>query len=450
MKSVLIFLSSICVLSACSQHSDTFNPNNYPLYQVPTDGQDTSKQLLDQANVTCADANCPSSVALLALGTNSMAGSCTSFLISPTLALTNSHCVPNEVRTKTQAPADTMKLLFPITTANPTMETVTVSEVIFYSTINPESSDSATSDLPQPVIGKLPDYALLRLSQPITDRPFLTLSHQGVPDGIALTAYSVDPISQTAITGVLRTKTCQSLMNSAIQPSYTNAFTSIISFTGCEIIHGNSGSPLVDANGQVRAILHAAIDKNGENLIGAKYGLTSTDYLNLATNISCLSLPGVQTPADAHCADAIPQLEFLDGINQITDDNLKDPAMMTKVQDALDAKSADWVKSINFTNPFQWKVTGSSTKDQYFPLPSCYADKNIESAYTMIIPRWTLYGKFDSTFRFDGIQILETKGDDELLQLVLSPANERYPITIQYNFGADDGILGSVPDCNAR
>jgi len=436
MRLGIVLLSCIYLLSACGGGSA--NSTNYPVSLVPTDGQTRSKELLDQATVSCGDSTCPTEVALLAMGTKSMAGSCTSFLISPTLALTNSHCIPPEVRAKTQKPIDTMRLLFPAT-ADSSARTVTVAEVIFFSKINPEDK--------MHIVGKLPDYALLRLNESVDERGYLELSREGVPDNFALSAYSVTPTSDTAIAGTLGKHACESMMGSAIQPSYENVFTSVISFSGCEIKHGNSGSPLVDANGKVRAILQASVDKNMEDITAETYGVFDDDFLNLATNISCLNLPGVQMPADTECSVDIPQVELNEGLKEVITAAGKDPIALKRTNDDLNNKFTAWTKSpASSYVPFHWKLVPlTSDATTFIPVPLCYTSEKLNSTYDLTAPEWTLKGTLDSRFRF-GMSITE----NDLINFMTITSDQstpRAPTNLTYSCSNETASLSAVPFC---
>jgi len=442
-KFVLLFVGIALVVgvSACGNRANVFESSRTNIHQVPTQNQSTSNRLLDQATVTCKNnANCPSEVAMLALGTQTLAGMCTSFLISPTLAITNSHCVPNEVRLNTQSSSQTMKLIFP---ATPLFESqsVMVSEVVKYSTI--AGSGAA-------VVGKLPDYALLKLATPV-NRQILSLSNEGVPDNFALTLYRVSPTSNTAIEGELQVDQCESMMNSAVQPSYNNDFTSVISFSGCELEHGNSGSPLLDSKGTVRAILQSNVDDDTRaelTRVKEVLSIPKLDFLNIGTNAACMDLPGVQTIANDECKTAIPQIGITSAVVKVYSDRAKDPNTAAKILTDVNKDFARWQGTVSSSYPFQWGLITTQDVD-FYPAPKCFnKNRTIQNFYSANVPVWKLLGVYDSRLRLS----IKIQADEAPVLFQYSLSAEKLKSTksvnVAYSSAFESGGWIGVGYCN--
>ncbi|MBC7396012.1 MAG: trypsin-like peptidase domain-containing protein [Bdellovibrionales bacterium] len=389
MKNLSFVLFGIFLLSACGKSS--VDQRRYPVQLYPSD---MGKKLFEQAVVTCRNPqDCPSAVGLLTFITSEGAGMCTAFLIAPDLAMTNSHCIADEFRQNSVSIGTRMKLMFPGTTLLAS-ESIPVREIIFFSELT--SSKQA--------IGKRPDYALLRLEKSVLDRSPLLLEQSGFQDNQAFKIYSVTPRSKTAIFGQVEVKPCETMMNSAVQPSYHDPFTPVVSFSGCEVKHGNSGSPMVNAKGAVIGLVHAAVED--PDAVAQALGMQEGDELNLGTNLACVSLPGILTVKESECKNLPPQIDLVEGIKQMFSVERK-AELAAKLDQDLSDSLAIWSKQDGAEFPVQWSTTLSKERDGIYAyvIPKCFKanliNAEMDGKFIAPTPGWELKIGFDSKLRLN-------------------------------------------------
>jgi hypothetical protein len=232
------------------------------------------------------EVDCPSGVALLLAkkqANDSEIDRCSSFLINSRTLVTNRHCIPEDLREKNISCAGRIAAVFPKTPSY-AAERAECESIL---SISPDSAEFAAGHA---------DYAVIRLSRPVK-RTHFRISRAGLPNGIKLTAFTFDPVSGNPLNAVLRKKTCEGLQNTDLIPGYTDAQSPAASFTGCQIIRGNSGSVAVDDHGQVRAVMHATWPLP-QNYVP----------FSVMTNMACVELPQGFPPRDARCDEKRPDI----------------------------------------------------------------------------------------------------------------------------------------------
>ncbi|MFS4460162.1 trypsin-like serine peptidase [Bdellovibrio sp. HCB2-146] len=231
----------------------------------------------------CAnEAECPSGVALiLAKKPDGELDRCSSFLIDSRTLVTNRHCIPEDLQDKTLSCVGRIAAVFP-QTAGYAAERAECESIL---NISEAAQEFPTGHM---------DYAVIRLNRPVKRAAF-PISREGLPNRIKVTTYSFDPVHGSPVNAVLRKKSCESIQNTDLIPGYIDALSPVASFTGCQIIRGNSGSVAVDEKGRVRAIVHATwpMDK--------KYA-----PLSVMTNMACVDLPTGFPVKDSRCDEKRP------------------------------------------------------------------------------------------------------------------------------------------------
>ena len=209
---------------------------------------------------------CPENVGQLVVQTADpkVLNVCTTFLVDADTIVTNSHCVQDMVN-----PADlalTAEVVFPQTAAS-------AKEIVALGKVVQDSHKQLIDD---------PDLAIIHLSVSSARKP-LSIDSSGLQDQETLTVYKVNP-SLGLEPNYLEQQTCRVVIHPFYLPEFSAANDATVSFTNCEVIHGNSGSPLVGSSGGVKAVVFGfsdPADKTDPALKGA--------LLNLGTNASCLS-----------------------------------------------------------------------------------------------------------------------------------------------------------------
>ncbi len=390
MRVLFLGIALMLSLSACGKH-DSVDQSKYPVQVYPSGDASGGKILFDAATASCkSNDQCPTSVGLLTFWVSgehaSSAGMCTSFLIAKDLALTNSHCIPDEMRNKSQRPTEQMKIVFPAVGSLPETS-VGVDNIISFTDLTG-------------AIGKNPDYAVLKLQQEMNDRDILKMSHDGLPDDFSFRIFSITPTSDHAVIGELEIKECKTMMDSGVQPSYLNKFSPVVSFTECGIRHGNSGSPMIDSKGMVRGIIQAGVDQDSLELIAKKLEIDTLKPLNLGTNSACMKIDGISKPVDSACNEKTPQLDLGDGIKQLKQNADKDERFIKSLTESLRQKIDTW-ENTSLKPPVEWvpAVLGGGDELFTFPIPECFTRPPPRISYALLVPRWKLIMSLDSSLR---------------------------------------------------
>ncbi len=209
-------------------------------------------------------------------------GQCTFFLVTESIIATNRHCVPDSL---INLPDLVSQRMFAIFANSKTNIRVPVQSILKLST------DDYPINKIDPVLSM--DYAFLRLSKNTNIKP-LILSSKGLQSNLTVYSLSVDPVLvQNGVAGDMKIRRCSVIYNTIALPTFSKPYRPVATFTDCPIIPGNSGSPAVDDEGNVRAII------NGTST------LKSAHHLAFGNNIACVKFPdelGYKNSLNQDCA----------------------------------------------------------------------------------------------------------------------------------------------------
>ena len=386
---VMIFLGGTVAL--CAQASP---PHKYSGDHVTAS---LIKAAVDQAHVVCAEpgASCPSGVAMLAIRSHGNLTQCTAFLVSDHAMLTNSHCIPAELKARLRTGAvncsDSLTAIFP-RAAGFSEERVRCSKVVMASQI----TTRLDADFAQ-----RPDYALFTLERSLKRTPF-RMSRAGLPDGIKLTSFVVDPVSGHGLGGNLRKKTCAARQNSVVAPSFIQDKASVGVFDRCQISSGNSGSPAIDESGHVRAIVHAALPPRLQFALSGK-SIQRLNDIGYMTNAACTDLPTAAGQAQGHSAPGCRK--------SLSRDDLVHSAYLHVDDHLLDQMARAWLVSQK-TKPFVLKIERvEPIPTSHMVMPQLYCIKDPagwrpenapdKAVVSTSMPVWGYSASLDSSYRLN-------------------------------------------------
>jgi hypothetical protein len=197
----------------------------------------------DDLYVHCEDLqSCSAAVGMLVVedATASEPERCTASLIGPDLALTASHCLLAEQRHDGSA-CEGVFILFPKTTDAP-QEQVACNHVV-------SARGGALQD------GLHSEHALLRLARRLERRAF-TLDPTPLAADQIVTVVSVTPHPVYGSTHSLTSRLCRTAGPEQAEQALGPAAANVGWLSDCPIERGNSGSPVLDYQGRLRAIVH--------------------------------------------------------------------------------------------------------------------------------------------------------------------------------------------------
>jgi hypothetical protein len=240
--------------------------------RVVTGSELRSAELIQAAQVSCQSQDCPEAVAMLAAFEGNEAWSCSAFLVSPDTVATNSHCVPADLKAAGSSCSGRIRIHFP------GGESLGCAQVL-------EASPLQAGQ-------ERPDFAFLKLSHPASGAP-LELDGSGIADQDELEVFKLDPShTPDQLRATLTRAHCRASMAPIFLPAYSDARNPVVAVSGCEIVPGNSGSPLLDAEGRVRGLIHATILKDHLEPLLTGTPHDALEPMAVATNFSCVPAPG--------------------------------------------------------------------------------------------------------------------------------------------------------------
>lgn len=263
----IFYISALILLAACSKNKAEIAQESL-VQKIPTNGLSESLSLSKEARIACARAEeCPENIGMLVASTNHEVLTCTSFLIGNDLILTNSHCIPDEIKKKPALCSERVKIHFPHSS-----EAVSCKELVSYS----------------PNFDNAPDLALIRTEK--TNRIPLILHTDGMDEKI-YSIYKITPDKKAK--GILTRETCESAINSFALPDFDHPQSPMLALGNCHAESGNSGSPILSEKGEAVGVLQARI-KLGESetflrLIREYLQSDEMAPLSSGTNLHCLN-----------------------------------------------------------------------------------------------------------------------------------------------------------------
>lgn len=252
MKKILMLLISSLVIFGCQKKNPSSSPSptssshndygQYYDYPYPSTSSNSAHSY-DKASIYCSnEQNCNASIgALLYMASTDKTGICTAFLIDADIVATSSHCVPTDIFQKMGT--SQIKVIFPRTSTFPG-EHIYVTEIKFNSEVSKENKLNSY------------DYAFLKLAHSTT-RPSIRISKEGLPDKTTwtITSAQIDSNSSNGLLIKQESKFCETTYASVVDPLYNDPSYPFAYFKNCDVVGGNSGSPVLDENGHARAIL---------------------------------------------------------------------------------------------------------------------------------------------------------------------------------------------------
>ncbi len=241
-----LLLNGCGILDLLSSKNDS--DGSFRHYDNPSDLQTS----FETSYTTCNPGDCPSFAAgLFAIGYDESGRrgmhACSATLVSANRILTNSHCVPDDLHHAGADCRGRIRFSFP-NTSHYKGESVMCGRVVAISLDTPRSDE--------------PDWAVLEMVR-TTPREPVIWSPGEIPAGQPLNVYKFDFDLDTRVTGegVLVPTKCQANTNYFKNNKNTGPIGPLVDISGCteKLIHGNSGSGLLNSSNELVGILSSAL-----------------------------------------------------------------------------------------------------------------------------------------------------------------------------------------------
>ncbi|MFP5519996.1 MAG: trypsin-like serine peptidase [Bdellovibrionia bacterium] len=306
--------------------------------------------------------NCPPALAQLQ-GNNSV---CTAFLIDNDLVATNLHCLPPHLQ---RAGSDCSQI-----------------DVVFLK--NPQGEQiKRKCNYVEKASAKMeavlsPDTALLRLNQPVNINPLRLAPASGLKHKEYATIFKINPTTSAEIPPQVEKVECQAVQKSMLNPYFDNPQSAVFAFYPCKVIPGNSGSPVLNENNEVVAVI------NSRSTLNIKDNIPYLAHLSgeaaFATHIRCLRTPDScrGTFNDEEAAKKYKEIESV--IFKRLEEQLKKEAIST--ENELYQKSGKlirWSLKDKTTTPTE-KADGLIAKYSFIPYCFNIDPKSIEKNRTKL------------------------------------------------------------------
>lgn len=348
------------------------------LTALPAVSAETPQQLanvLQQWKVECRDSSsCPESVGQVLVTDGKNLGQCTGTLIDENRILTNSHCF-NFRDSQTQRLVNPQKLceagsriVFPAT-GERAAEQMRCKKVL------------VKSELSLNYIN--PDFLVFEVEN-LSGRKSQNLSREGLADQSILKLQRVNPIRRGL--GRLTVETCQVVHKTLLVPKAVTDHYHIQIVQGCDVVHGNSGSALVDQNNKIRGVVFKGFTEQArlpmndfEKDVRQKALAKKTAFV---TNSTCMDFSFQQTPDwDIQKCSSYRMLEdsILEALNE-------------------DDVEAEYSMDVNFearqsvvSNSFDSRVVYIKEMRRFFYAPYCIKKSAVmtsESRLRLYVSSW--------------------------------------------------------------
>ena len=220
---------------------------------VDIDSYDVAMEKLQNSQLTC-QGNCVPGVGLLIALTRESENStliqrCTIFQVAPKLMITNSHCIPQDLRVERASCNDRLHVFVPVNAQGNIIHTKCARVL---SAMQITSDGSGVPDF------RVPDFALIELISELPQSSNLPLAESVTSRvrsfHLEAKAVVVDPLqSESSYSGLQKSTFC-----GITSPSFNRSERFVLQTPSCKIINGNSGSPLLNTENQVIGVIFAS------------------------------------------------------------------------------------------------------------------------------------------------------------------------------------------------
>lgn len=409
-----LLLGTLLIATACGQGNKSDGTSKMIQKGQLEDGVDP---FVGEQTLACTslDGQCPQAVGrLLTVFPDKSFSSCTGFLITPQIIMTNSHCIEG------MSSEDYCALTRFIVRTGKGMKAKAVrcSEVL---QVNPLTEEETHNDN---------DYAFIKLSVPSDVKPLVIDAQSGVSENQTYSVWSID--ARDGGMGRVVRRDCEAIQRSLVLPHFEDQFSSIVALNDCAIIPGNSGSPILNSAGQAVAIAYAGNDQKTAD----EHPILQGRRVALGVNFTCVDFPGLA----AFTGESCNRMDVRGAGRRIQN------VMSEKLTEALGLQIADWLKAGDetFRARFEWRAE-SVGSDTWSPVPACAKGEG-EFTSSLALPVWSIKTMADENLRPRPVLKKDSESTVRLLAWPGETENDPWVFSLE---GDDElnAITAEIPRC---
>lgn len=409
-----LLLGTLLIATACGQGNKSDGTSKMIQKGQLEDGVDP---FVGEQTLACTslDGQCPQAVGrLLTVFPDKSFSSCTGFLITPQIIMTNSHCI--EGMSSEDYCAQTRFIVR--TGKGMKAKAVRCSEVL---QVNPLTEEETHNDN---------DYAFIKLSEPSDVKPLVIDAQSGVSENQTYSVWSID--ARDGGMGRVVRRDCEAIQRSLVLPHFEDQFSSIVALNDCAIIPGNSGSPILNSAGQAVAIAYAGNDQKTAD----EHPILQGRRVALGVNFTCVDFPGLA----AFTGESCNRMDVRGAGRRIQN------VMSEKLTEALSLQIADWLKTgdESFRARFEWRAE-SVGSDTWSPVPACAKGEG-EFTSSLALPVWGIKTMADENLRPRPVLKKDSESTVRLLAWPGETENDPWVFSLE---GDDElnAITAEIPRC---
>lgn len=319
---------------------------------------DALEEYLGKQEVVCESGMaCPDYLAKIVVmqGSTRTPRVCSAFLTDTETIATSASCLTSLLYLPDQDCSKDVFIFFPKTFRRPA-ERVGCSRVIQVS--QPDRED--------PVYTRS-DIAFLSLQKSVKRSLLYINSKDGLHNDRVFTRWSIEQPETEKYTALIRREECRAVHNSFINPLANKHTSPNMIFGDCPFRPGNTGAPIVDNSGKLRAVTSQGIRPRILQVIYDHYRKEPLKDMFYATNMTCApSIYDSEVSDERECAKALTYEAVAEARGLMTDSSIFYKETRKKIEDSLDAQSRFLKFSVKF-------VTNTTTLNEEAVVePKCF------------------------------------------------------------------------------
>ncbi len=243
----LLFTCLIALIGCGKKETTSSNgqPDSGTYSPIPLEAD--LKDLLDKQVVACGAEGCPDYITKIAVVDRGEVRFCTGFLTDTGTVATSSSCLPDLMRLQGQNCENEIFFFFPGTNSKPSVR-AGCRRVLQVSRVD---------DFSNPYLWR-ENIAFLELDKNVFRRS-LKISKEGMSDKKKLDIWKIDQLDK--YNSIVRREECVVVHNTYLNPLGSHKFSPSMLVGNCSFVKGNSGAPLIDSQGKLRAVASADINR---------------------------------------------------------------------------------------------------------------------------------------------------------------------------------------------